>query len=214
MSHRQTDDPARDLAPAAYGHEATMMMQRILTSPAHETAHRPGARRPASLKRVVFAGLVTAAAASVAVIAPMPWNDGHPGLASAYAVDRNGDGSVSVTVHWDQLRQPASLQRSLDAAGARVRLLTGTADSGTPAPDVARVPECAQPYSGRPYSSAAVSWDSGRNAPDNSFVIHPAAFPTHGTLVIEVFFNPGSGRWVSTLSFMAIGKVPSCAISG
>jgi len=35
-----------------------------------------------------------------------------------------------------------------------------------------------------------VSWDSGLDAPDNSFVVHPAAFPKYGTLVIEVFFHP------------------------
>jgi hypothetical protein len=38
------------------------------------------------------------------------------------------------------------------------------------------------------------------------------AFPAHGTLVIEVFFRTDTHEMVGTLSFMAIGRVPSRAV--
>ena len=67
---------------------------------------------------------------------------------------------------------------------------------------------------GKAYSAAAVSWDSGADAPDSSSVVHPNAFPTHGTLVIEVFFAPDRHQMTGSLSFMAIGHVPTCALPG
>jgi hypothetical protein len=205
MSYPMIDDPARDFPPAANSEQATAMLDQILATP-RQTPVPP--RRSASVKRIAVGALLAAAAVTVALAAPMPWNNGHPSEAAAYTVQRNGD-AVSVVVHWNQLSDPAKLQQALDAAGAPVQILTGTATHTAPS---ATIPECAKPYSGVPYSAAAVLWDSGRNAPDSSFVIHPAAFPTHGTLVIEVFFAAGSQHWASTLTFMAIGRVPTCAV--
>ena len=198
------DDPARDLPPAAYSAQASAMLATILATPRVE----PASRRPASVKKIAVGGLLAAAAVTVALAAPMPWG-GHTTNADAYTVQRHSDGSLRVVVHWDQLADPAKLQQALDRAGAPVRVLVGTDGPGQ-APST--IPDCAKPYSGGPYSAAAVSWDSGLNAPDNSFVVHPAAFPKDGTLVIEVFFAPGAHHPTSSLSFMAIGAAPTCAI--
>lgn len=207
MTTLMTDDPARGLPLAAHSEQATAMLERIVATPHDE----PAAQRHASAKRIAVGGLLAAGAASVLLAAPLPWDGGHPSEAAAYTVDEH-DASVSVVVHWNQLSDPAALQRALDNAGAPVRILTGTTRSSSAPPTA--IPDCAKPYSGKSYSAAAVSWDSGRNAPDSSFVVHPAAFPEHGTLVIEVFFTPGSHQWTSLLSFMAIGRVPTCALPG
>jgi hypothetical protein len=208
MTHLMIDDPARNLPPAAHSEQATAMLHRILAAPRHQ----PVPRRPASVKGIALGALLAATVVTVALAAPMPWDGGQPSEAAAYEVDRHGDASVSVVVHWNELSDPAKLQQALDAAGAPVRILTGTQTPGT-TPSTT-VPECAKPYYGKPYGAAAVSWDSGLNAPDSSFVLHPAAFPKHGTLVIEVFFTPDLHRWASSLSFMAIGRVPTCALPG
>jgi hypothetical protein len=208
MTDLRIDDPARDLPPAANSEQATAMLQRIMTAP----RHHPVSRRPASVKRMALGGLFAAAAVTVALTALMPWEGGHREEAAAYAVDRHSDGSVSVVVHWSQLSNPAQLQQALDRAGAPVRILTGTETPGS-AP-LKTVPDCAKPYYGKPYTADAVSWDSGFNAPDSSFVVHPGAFPDDSTLVIEVFFTPGAHHWASSLSFMAIGRVPTCAVPG
>jgi hypothetical protein len=184
------------------------VLQRILSTP----RQHPGPRWTAPVKRLTVGAVLAGAAVTVALVAPMPWDGGHPGAAAAYAVDRHGDGSVSVLVHWNQLSDPASLQAELDAAGAPVRILTGTAHPGAPASS--SVPDCAKPYYGKPYTARAVSWDSGLNAPENSFVVHPADFPNDATLVIEVFFTPDSHQLASSYSFMAIGRVPTCAWPG
>jgi len=206
MTQLMLDDPARDLPQAAYSDEATAMLDSILATPRDHAVQR----RTASTKRIAVGGLLGAAAATVALTAPMPWDGSHPSEADAYTIARHSDGSVSVVVHWDQLSDPAKLQQALDAAGAPVRVLTGTETPGGVSP--ANIPECAKPYYGKSYSAAAVSWDDGYNAPDSSFVVHPAAFPKDGTLVIEVFFTPGSQHWASMTSFMAIGRVPTCAL--
>jgi hypothetical protein len=209
MTTPMIDDPARDLPPAGFTAEATALLESILTTPRVEPASgRRVARRPASVKRIAVGGLLAAAAVTAALAAPMPWG-GHANVADAYTVQRHSDGSLSVVVHWDQLADPAKLQQALDRAGAPVRVLVGTDGPGQ-VPST--FPECAKPYSGGPYSAAAVSWDSGLNAPDNSFVVHPAAFPKDGTLVIEVFFAPGVHHPTSSLSFMAIGRAPTCAV--
>lgn len=206
MTQLMAEDPARDLAPTAYSDQATAVLDHILATPRDHTA----SRRSASTRRIAAGGLLGAAAATVALTAPMPWDGSRPSEADAYAIARHSDGSVSVVVHWDQLSDPAKLQQALDVAGAPVRVLTGTASAGGVPPT--SVPDCAKPYYGKAYSPAAVSWDSGYNAPDSSFVVHPAAFPKGGTLVIEVFFTPGSQHWASMTSFMAIGRVPTCAL--
>jgi hypothetical protein len=45
----------------------------------------------------------------------------------------------------------------------------------------------------------------------NGFVVRPAAFPHDGTLVVEVFFAPGSSTPTGTLSYVVIGRAPTCA---
>jgi hypothetical protein len=202
-------DPAGDLPPAANSAEADAMLADILATPRVDPASRRRvALGPASVKRIAVGGLLAGAAVTAALAAPRPWG-GHGNEADAYTVQRQSDGTLRVVVHWDQLADPAKLQQALDRAGAPVRVLVGTDGPGQAA---STVPECAKPYAGGPYSAAAVSWDSGLNAPDNSFVVHPAAFPKDGTLVIEVFFAPGVRHPTSSLSFMAIGRVPTCAL--
>lgn len=205
MTNLMIDDPAAGLPSTAYSEQANAMLERILAAP----RHHPVQRRSASVKRIAVGALLAAAATTV--VLTTPWNGGRSSEAAAYTVDRHPDGSVSVVVHWSQLADPAALQQALDQAGAPVRILTGTTTPGKPVSPT-DIPDCAKPYSGKPYSAAAVSWDSGFNAPEGSFVVHPAAFPAHGTLVIEVFFTPDTHQLAGSLSFMAIGHVPTCAL--
>lgn len=207
MSYPMIEDPARDLPPAANSEQATAMLDQILATPRHHHDPLPP-WRAGSARRITVGALLAAAAITVVLAAPTPWDGGHPNTAAAYTVQRHGE-AVSVVVHWNQLSDPAKLQQALDRAGAPVQILAGTVTGKAPS---TAIPECAKPYSGMPYSAAAVSWDSGLNAPNSSFVIHPAAFPEHGRMVIEVFFTADSQHWASSFSFMAIGRVPTCAL--
>ena len=154
--------------------------------------------------------MLAGAAVAVALAAPLPWDTGGSGLgSSAYAVSVDPDGSVKITIRWSELSDVAKLQAELDRAGAHVLILTGTTtpDTRTAPP----VPACAIPYSGEGYSARAVTWDFPNAASEvNGIIIRPRYFPAGGTFVIEAYSNPGSTALHPTLSFMAVGAVPSC----
>lgn len=202
----RTMDPAADVDPDPHAPEAQEMLRRILAQPA------AGARRGSSLRRVAVGGVLVGAAATAALVLPIPW-DGHgPGLGGrAWAVVRHGDGSVGITVRWSELSDPAALQNALDRAGARTRILVGT-ETGAVPDEPSQVPACAKPYSGRPYNARAVQWDFPKAASEvNGIVIRPHYFPHGGTFVIEAYSPPGQTSYAPVLSFMAVGAVPSCA---
>jgi hypothetical protein len=205
-------DPAAGLAPDPLGIDGQALFERIVAeapSPGPRVGRRALGRaaptRPA--RRILIGGTVGAALLTAALVAPLPWRDGSGLGSAAYAVTAESGGATRVELRWSELRDPAALQAALDRAGAPVRILTGT----TLSPNVlATVRACAQPTSGLPYSARAVTWDLPAGSDFNGIVIHPKAFPAGGTLVIEAFYRPGTHVLESTLSFMAIGKVPTC----
>ncbi len=197
-------DPAADVAADPHAPQAQALLMRIVAEPRTVTRRR---RRRAV--RLGFAAAVAGAAAAIALVLPLTGGHGGGLTTAAYAVTRHDDGSFRVVVHWAQLRDPAALQAALDRAGAPVRVLTG---EELPAGSRGPVPACAEPTSGLPYSARAVQWDFPDQASEvNGFVVRPAAFPRRGTLVIEVFFAPGSSVPTGSLSYMVIGRVPTCA---
>lgn len=199
-------DPAARVTVDPYASDARVLLRQILAQP-RNTASRKRHRA----WRLVLAPVAAGVAAIVVFTVPMPWKHGASGLTTAaYAVTQHSDGSTSVVVHWSDIKNPAALQAELDRVQAPVRVLTGVAlpDPKHPQP----VPACAEPTSGQPYSAKAVQWDFPNQAtPINGFVIHPSHFPSGGTLVIEVYYEPGASTPISTLSYMAIGHVPTCA---
>lgn len=196
-------DPAGDLMPDCDSAEARTILRDIVSEPrgaAHR--HRPQRR----MGRLVLGGVLAGAAAATVISLTVP--DGGPAYSpAAYTVARRPDGSVRVVVHWSELRNPAKLQAALDRAGARTRVLTGTAIVNQPLP---KTPPCAQ-YRSSSYSGRAVQWDFPNPAAEvNGVVIRPHNFPKDGTFVIEIAYLPGTHDMTGTLSFMARGHVPTC----
>jgi hypothetical protein len=202
-------DPAADLAPDPASPVALELLRRITSEP------RPvrNARRPV---RLVLAGGGLVAAAVVAGIAAEHQSGTPAHIAPAgFVVTRHADGSVTATVRWAALTDPAALQRALDAAGARTKIFVAT-DTGSPA--------CAPDARSVPYSADAVTWNGPDSAdPDSGLVVHPDKFPTDGTFVVVVTMAPNGQLGMSTLApgypqitgtmtFMAVGPVsaPSC----
>jgi len=59
----------------------------------------------------------------------------------------------------------------------------------------------------------AVQWDFPDRASEvNGIVVRPKYFPAGGTFVIEAFTLPGRHDYSPTLSFMVVGKVPTCVV--
>ncbi|WAX56941.1 hypothetical protein M6B22_20820 [Jatrophihabitans cynanchi] len=202
-------DPAADLHPDAGSPEAVALLARIVAAPQPRT-RGAGRRSPApAIGRIAIGGLVAGAAAAIAIVAPMPWNQGRSGLGSAaYAVTRDSDGAVHFAVHWSRLTDPAGLQAALDRAGARTRIFVRPASE---------VPDCPSPSNTVGYSAKAVHWQHPGTA-DGGFTVRPANFPAGGTFVIGVdlapsgqsTFAPGEPQLASFSAFMVVGEVPSC----
>jgi hypothetical protein len=194
-------DPARDLHADPDGPAARDMVRAITALPRKSSDTRR--HSPVRFRRIALGGALAGAAAVTATVLTVP---GH--TPAAYGVTRRSDGSVSVVLHWNELRNPTKLQEALDRAGARTRILTAqTSGNG---PD--NIPACARPISGSPYSARAVQWDFPDSAREvNGIVIRPDHFPADGTFVIEVGYVRGTHKVAQIVSFMARGRVPTCA---
>jgi hypothetical protein len=197
-------DPAANVDLAPTDRAARAMLAMIVSQPRRQR-HRPSRR---SVRRVIVGGVLAGAAATVAVAAPMPWDHGANLTSSASAVTVGRDGSVRIVLRWSQLKDPATLQAALNRAGAHTRILTGDSVVSSPA----EIPACALPYSGRSYSSRAVEWDTPAANAVGGILIHPDQFPNGATFIIEAQYAPGTTDLMSTLSFMARGAVPTCAV--
>jgi hypothetical protein len=108
-------------------------------------------------------------------IAQRPSSGGHTGDATlaAWAVVRQPDGAVAVTIH--DLRNIAGLQQRLNAADVRAAVYARAR----------RLPGCLDwPDAGR--LGAIVTSKAALGPNDVYFVIHPAAIPRGSTLQIDV----------------------------
>src|SRR6266540_1214674 len=81
-------------------------------------------RRRRRIPRLALAGAVVAAVAAteIAGVIPVPWWHGQAPSA-AYAVTKNPDGTVDVTVRWNQLHDPDALNARLRQAGVRAAVM-------------------------------------------------------------------------------------------
>jgi len=205
LAAAQPSHPAADL----YSRAEQRELLATITSTPRTRDRRPIRMRP----RIALAAVTVAAAAVAGTLIVQPWHKSGPALGNAaYSVTLRSDGSVNIVIRWSQLRDPAKLQADLDAAGAPVRILTGTAILGQ-IDDSPPIPRCAEPYSGVGYSAKAVQWDFPDQASEvNGIVVSPQYFPEHGTFVIEAYINPGEQTYKPSLSFMAVGPVPTCVV--
>jgi len=186
--------------------------RRELLASITSTRRETPARGPIRMRpRIAVAAVTVAAAAVGGTLIAQPWHHSGPRLGNAaYRVTPHADGSVDIVIRWSQLRDPAKLQADLDAAGAHVRILIGTETIGDP-DSSPPVPPCAKPFYGVGYSAKAVQWDFPDRASEvNGIVVRPKYFPAGGTFVIEAFTLPGRHDYSPTLSFMVVGKVPTC----
>ena len=92
--------------------------ERIIADPRTEFAARP--RRPIRRRLVIGVGLAATAGAAAAVVG-LP-GGAHHGTPSAWAVTKNANGSVTITVR--DYRDLAGLQAKLRAAGIRANVTT------------------------------------------------------------------------------------------
>lgn len=165
-------------------------------------AKPPRLRRPL-VRRAVVATVSIAAVSAAAIAADVvtwPWSHGGA-EAIAYGVTKQGDGSVEVRAHWDDVKDPAALQAQLRAAGVPVSVLVES-PSGI----------CDEPrQDGTRAGASVIDVRIDRNGPekDDAFVIRPALLPAGSTVVIALPF-PGEvegsfvGLWVTDQ------KPPTC----
>ncbi|HZD69882.1 MAG TPA: hypothetical protein VFA45_13535, partial [Actinomycetes bacterium] len=108
LSRLRNADPAAATPLDAQGedpHARAMLTEILHTSGDRAVAVPNRTRRRAH--RLALAGAVVAALAlsAVAGVVSMPWSHGRVSSA-AYAVTKHADGTVGVTIHWNQLRHP------------------------------------------------------------------------------------------------------------
>ena len=125
----------------------------------------------------VAAALAAAAGAALAVTALLPSGHQHAAQPAAWTVAKQGNGDIRVTIH--ELRNPATLQRTLRADGVPVSV-TFIGQSN---------PAC-QPYgfSGSPSQHRHLLGSMVTALPGHGnlkvLVIHPSAFPAGAGLAI------------------------------
>jgi hypothetical protein len=198
-------DPATD-SPDPHDPYARAMLARVLACdtdrPGEVAVAAPAPPRPVRRRLAIAATGVVATATATALAISTPWARGPQ--ASAYTVDRHRDGSVAVTVHINQFKDPAKLNAELRRAGARtalVPMLAGNLCTTRPAIDqgfqakvaptedgvttirtdgpmlLMGTPD-AEPYYAR-FTAAYLIMGT-----DASFVIRPWKIPARDTLVI------------------------------
>lgn len=156
------------------------------------------ARRLGWLSRRPFV-LAAAAAVGIAVVVPvmLPGDTGGPFAARAWAVQRNDDGTVTVTIN--QAHDPAGLQRMLRADGVRayVRYSPWVVKSSNGSTITYPAEQCEQsgPDTVKlPPNVTAAVFPYVKNTADFSYAfnIRPSAVPKGATVLIQVSFS-GSG---------------------
>jgi hypothetical protein len=174
-------------------------------------------RRTARPRRLAVFGALAAAGAAAAIAVPalLPSGAGTP---RAWAVDRNSNGTVTVTVS-HEFRDPTGLQRALNDAGVRaiVSLQTVARDGnfscqglvprlapGAVQSAVVRVtwsgPQEKVPVPGHPSTSITTS---------ASWIITPSAMPSGDSLYITALVSP-SAVDIAAPAVLTPGPAPVC----
>lgn len=214
--------PPAPTGPGAAREEARDRLSRAMQA-AGPGSHHPmrGGRPPLRRGRLALAGAVAAAAAGAAVLLPALGTGHGPGSFStaAWAVQRNPDGTVTLTVR--DISDPAGLQRALSEAGVRARV-------ASPPMKVARTgtgqrvyyPVCGYPQQGRWYvpprtASKIVDWRRSIGPAGQLAVIHPVAMPPGSVLFISdsVAQSPGAHSATGVFSRPGVlksGTLPPC----
>src|SRR5262245_45680525 len=209
---------------------AQAMLAQILGS-ADRGSGQPDRTRRRRIRRLALAGALAAAVAVpvVAGVIPMPWSDGRVSSA-AYAVTRNPDGTVGVTVHWKQLRDPDALNARLRRAGVRgaVMLYSAPGQCRTPlvfdpaSPtghlDMRQHPELANdPRALAAYLRSLTPWiehnqQPGRGAGVSVLTIHPDAIPAGDQLLILPRWDRPQGATTDALELrsLIVRALPRC----
>ena len=204
--------------------DAQAMLTRILDSA--EPAPAP-VRRRSPQRRLLLGGAVATAAAAATVIGVVSLPGSHTSPASAaYAVAKHADGSVSVSVHWDELHDPAALNAELQRVGARTVVIQRSAPGGCttsfaidPAHSgIARgkLPDLRDPAARKAYFERVSPWvDPESSSTDGTvFTIHPDKIPAGDTLLAPYEFVPDASRHnsgeVLGLSWLLVPVVPQC----
>jgi hypothetical protein len=225
--------PADTTRPDAHG---PALLVRILDSAGDHTVAAPDRRRRRSRPaRLALAGAVAAAAAAalVAGVLPLPWSTGRVS-STAYAVTEHPDGTVDVTVHWNELRDPDALNTQLRQAGVRaaVMLYSAPRQCTTPVPldpaysvfhvDLREHPELANdPHAFQAYMDSLTPWidtppeRSGDPDDMSVFTIHPDEIPSGDQLLILPRWLPPEGGTSDALELrtLIVPALPPCVPS-
>jgi hypothetical protein len=229
LARLRAADPVSSLpVPDPHDAAARAVLEEILAGRPTDAPDRPRTQR-----RLVMAGVVaTTAVAVIAVgVVATPWSHGRP-AAAAYAVTKEGDGAVSVTVHWNELRDPAALNAELASLGARTvvmlrsangRCRIGFATDPAHSPvlriDFTAHPELRDPAKFRDYMQAQMPWLDHVFGSENGavFTIHPDEIPAGDTLLIPYEFEPSQppnpDQPVLGVRSMLVRDVPACVPS-
>jgi hypothetical protein len=186
----------------------------------------PGGRRRGRFRKpVLLAGAAAAIAAGAAIVAPAVLPAGSSGsvVTAAWAVQRDSDGSVTVTV--SDVFDLGGLQQALAGAGVPARVITvatnpatytGPLVSANPVNRVT-VSGCFYPAAGSSFEPASVQWavvTQVATAPGTMikalYVIKPSAMPPGSVLLIQGAVIGGQGpRAAADVSELASFPAPA-----
>lgn len=178
----------------------TAFLETQLDQPAPAPASAP---RPRRRRVLVLAGAAVAAVAATAVALTVDQPDARP----AYALNPNGDGSVTFTVN--DPGDPAAATEALRAAGIHAVVLPGHKPGECPADQ--RGTRDARTWSS--LFTAFESMEDRRTHPDalHSVVIRPDLIPAGTILVIGVMERTVDGeRFVVTYPELFTDPGPTC----
>jgi hypothetical protein len=186
-------DPAADWRVDPGSAPARAMLTAILATPRDEPP-RPRLRP----RRLAVAGAVGATAVAAAVM----WTGGGPN--EAYAVDAQPDGSVKLTVRWNELDDVDRLAATLRRAGIPTEVTSEAPDR-----------YCASPPERDRASYALNEFHPGAEQPASTegYVMRPKEFPAGSVLVLATFDD--TAHKLSVMMFyLAPADDVSCALSG
>src|SRR6266545_1734436 len=147
------------------------------------------------------------AVTAVAGVVAMPWSDGQVSSA-AYAVTRNADGTVDVTVRWRQLHDPDALNAQLRQAGVRAAVMLYSA------PGQCRTPVRSDPAYSTLHFDMRQHPELANDPHDGSvFTIHPDAIPSGDQLLILPRWDRTQGATTDDtleLRWLIVPTLPQC----